>query len=55
MKYNLFILLPFIASIAIWVLLVWLLGWCKTMILVAIIGVIITIVIYNQYKNQKYD
>ena len=55
MKFNFFILLPFITSIAIWVLLLWLLGWCKTIILIAIIGVIITIVTYNQRKNQKYD
>ena len=53
MKFNFFILLPFIFSIAIWVLLLWLLGWWGAIISVLTTGIIISIISYYQFKKEK--
>lgn len=52
MKFNFFILLPFIFSIAIWVLLLWLLGWLGAIISVLTTGIIISIISYYQFKKR---
>ena len=52
MKFNFFILLPFIFSIAIWVLLLWPLGLWGAIISVLTTGVIISIISYCQFKKR---
>lgn len=53
MKFNFFILLPWLFSIAIWVLLLWLLGFWGAIISVLTTGIIISIISYYQFKKQK--